>query len=81
MLNRPLRIGTVAGVKSLRLPDRAFNSILTHYCSHRVLTRGEDYVDPCQQHYEELQCERRVVALKRRATALGFVIASAAGTA
>ena len=34
-----------------------------------------EFVDKGQQHYEEQQFERSVAALKRRATALGFVIA------
>ena len=39
-----------------------------------MLTRGEAYVDPGQQHYEEQQRERSIAALKRRAAALGFHI-------
>jgi transposase len=39
-----------------------------------MLTRGEDFVDQGQQHYEEQQHQRSVAALKRRATALGFEI-------
>lgn len=37
-----------------------------------MLTRGEAYVDEGQQRYEELQRQRSVAALKRRAAALGF---------
>jgi transposase len=37
-----------------------------------MLTRGEAYVDQGQQRYEELQRQRNIAALKRRATALGF---------
>lgn len=39
-----------------------------------ILTRGEDYVDQGQQHYEEQQRQRSVAALKRRAAALGFLV-------
>jgi hypothetical protein len=39
-----------------------------------MLTRGEAYVDQGQQHYEEQQRQRSIVALKRRAAALGFQI-------
>jgi hypothetical protein len=41
-----------------------------------MLTRGEDFVDQSQQHYEEQQRQRSVAALKRRAAALGFLIAT-----
>jgi transposase len=37
-----------------------------------MLTRGEAFVDPGQQRYEELQRQRSIAALKRRAAALGF---------
>ena len=46
-----------------------------------MLTRGEDFVDQAQQHYEEQQRQRSAAALKRRAAALGFVIAPMAATA
>ena len=39
-----------------------------------VLTRGEAFVDRGQQRYEERQRQRSIVALKRRAAALGFQI-------
>ena len=39
-----------------------------------MLTRGEEFVDQGQQHYEEQQRQRSVAAFKRRATNLGFVI-------
>ena len=45
-----------------------------------MLTRGEEFVDQGQQHYEEQQRLRSVAALRRRATALGFVIAPTAAT-
>ena len=60
------------------------NTAVAHKLARMVyfmLTRGEEFVDKGQQHYEEQQFERSVAALKPRATALGFVIASvAAGT-
>jgi len=37
-----------------------------------MLIRGEDFVDQGQQLYEEQQRARSIVALKRRAAALGF---------
>jgi transposase len=46
-----------------------------------MLTRGEAFVDQGQQHYEEQQRQRSVAALKRRATALGFVVTPAGSTA
>ncbi len=39
-----------------------------------MLTRGEAYVDQGQQRYEELQRQRSIAALKRRAAALGFKV-------
>ena len=39
-----------------------------------MLTRGEDFVDQGQQHYEEQQRQRSIAALKRRAAALGFAV-------
>ncbi len=44
-------------------------------------TRGEDFVDQWQQQYEEQQRQRSVVALKRRAVALGFAITPTASVA
>lgn len=46
-----------------------------------MLTRGENYVDQGQQHYEEQQRERSIAALKRRAADLGFSIAPRAAAA
>ena len=37
-----------------------------------MLTRGEEFVDKGQQHYEEQQRQRSIAALKRRAASLGF---------
>jgi len=39
-----------------------------------MLTRGEEFVDKGQQHYEEQQRQRSINALKRRASALGFTL-------
>jgi len=46
-----------------------------------MLTRGEEFVDKGQQHYEEQQLARSVAALKRRATTLGFVLTPVAAEA
>jgi hypothetical protein len=46
-----------------------------------MLTRGEAFVDQGQQRDEEQQRERSIVALKRRAAALGFQIDPTAATA
>jgi len=47
---------------------------------YAMLTRGEEYVDQGRERYEELQRQRSVVALKRRAAALGFQVAPIAAT-
>ena len=39
-----------------------------------MLTRGENFVDQGQQHYEEQRRQRSIAALKRRVAALGFDI-------
>jgi transposase len=46
-----------------------------------MLTRGEDYVDQGQTHYEEQQRQRSSAALKRRAATMGFVVAPAPASA
>jgi hypothetical protein len=46
-----------------------------------MLTRGEDYVDQGQQHYEDQQRQRSIAASRRRAADLGFAISPAATTA
>ena len=61
-----------------RMDKPSANTAVAHKLARMVyfmLTRGEEFVDKGQQHYEEQQFERSVAALKRRATALGFVIA------
>lgn len=60
-----------------RMDKPSANTATAHKLARMVyfmLTRGEDYVDQGQQHYEEQQRQRSVAALKRRAAALGFLI-------
>ena len=67
-----------------RMDKPSANTATAHKLARMVyfmLTRGEDFVDQGQQHYEEQQRQRSVAALKRRAAALGFVIAPKAATA
>ena len=58
-----------------RMDKPSANTAVAHKLARMVyfmLTRGEDFVDKGQQHYEEQQRQRNVAALKRRAAALGF---------
>jgi len=67
-----------------RMDKPRANTAVAHKLARMVyfmLTRGEDYVDRGREHYEELQRQRSVAALRRRAAALGFQIAPAAATA
>jgi len=67
-----------------RMDKPSANTAVAHKLARMVyfmLTRGEEFVDQGQQRYEEQQLARSVAALKRRATALGFVIAPAAAGA
>lgn len=60
-----------------RMDKPSANTATAHKLARMVyfmLTRGEDFVDKGQQHYEEQQHQRSVAALKRRAAALGFEI-------
>ena len=60
-----------------RMDKPSANTATAHKLARMVyfmLTRGEDYVDQGQQHYEEQQRQRSVAALKRRAAALGFLV-------
>ena len=60
-----------------RMDKPRANTALAHKLARMVyfmLTRGEDYVDQGQQHYEEQQRQRSIAALKRRAADLGFSI-------
>ncbi len=64
-----------------RMDKPSANTATAHKLARMVyfmLTRGEDFVDKGQQHYEEQQHQRSVAALKRRAAALGFEIKLAA---
>ena len=67
-----------------RMDKPSANTATAHKLARMVyfmLTRGEDFVDQGQQHYEEQQRQRSVAALKRRAIALGFVITPTGVTA
>ena len=67
-----------------RMDKPRANTAIAHKLARMVyfmLTRGEEFVDKGQQHYEEQQRQRSVAALKRRAAALGFAITPAAATA
>ena len=60
-----------------RMDKPSANTATAHKLARMVyfmLTRGEDFVDKGQQHYEEQQRHRSIAALKRRAAALGFEI-------
>ena len=60
-----------------RMDKPSANTAVAHKLARMVyfmLTRGEDFVDKGQQHYEEQQRQRSVAALKRRAATLGFNI-------
>jgi len=66
-----------------RMDKPRANTAVAHKLARVVyfmLTRGEDYVDQGRERYEELQRQRSIAALKRRAAALGFQIAPAAAT-
>ena len=63
---------------SSRMDKPRANTATAHKLARMVyfmLTRGEAYVDQGQQKYEDQQRERSITALKRRAAALGFVVA------
>ena len=67
-----------------RMDKPSANTAIAHKLARMVyfmLTRGEDFVDQGQQHYEAQQRQRSVAALKRRAAALGFVITPIAAIA
>ncbi len=60
-----------------RMDKPKANTATAHKLARMVyfmLTRGEAFVDQGQQRYEEQQRQRSIVALKRRAAALGFQI-------
>jgi len=59
------------------------NTAVAHKLARMVyfmLTRGEEYVDQGRERYEELQRQRSIAALKRRAAALGFQVTPAGVT-
>ena len=67
-----------------RMDKPSANTAVAHKLARMVyfmLTRGEAFVDQGPQRYEEQQLDRSVVALNRRATALGFAITTAAAQA
>jgi transposase len=67
-----------------RMGKPSANTAVAHKLARMVyfvLTRGEEFVDKAQQHYEEQQLARSVAALKRRATTLGFVVTPVAAQA
>ena len=67
-----------------RMDKPRANTAVAHKLSRMVyfmLTRGEEYVDQGRERYEEQQRQRSISALKRRAAALGFQLASAAAAA
>ena len=60
-----------------RMDKPRANTATAHKLARMVyfmLTRGEAYVAQGQQHYDELQRQRSIAALQRRAAALGFQI-------
>ena len=64
-----------------RMDKPRANTAVAHKLARMIyfrLTRGEDYVDQGQQHYEDQQRQRSIAALKRRAANLGFTIAPVA---
>ena len=67
-----------------RMDKPRANTAVAHKLARMIyfmLTRGEDYVDQGQQHYEAQQRQRSIAALKRRAADLGFAITPAAAAA
>jgi transposase len=60
-----------------RMDKPRANTAVAHKLARMVyfmITRGEDYVDQGQKHYEEQQRQRSIAALRRRAADLGFAI-------
>ena len=67
-----------------RMDKPRANTAVAHKLARMVyfmITRGEDFVDRGQQHYEEQQRQRSIAALKRRAADLGFQLSPTAVTA
>lgn len=68
---------------SSRMDKPRANTAVAHKLARMVyfmLTRGEEYVDQGRERYEELQRQRSIAALKRRAAALGFQVTPAGVT-
>lgn len=60
-----------------RMDKPRANTATAHKLARMVyfmLTRGEDFVDKGQQHYEEQQRQRSIAALRRRAATLGYAV-------
>ena len=60
-----------------RMDKPRANTAVAHKLARMVyfmLTRGEEYVDQGRERYEELQRQRSIASLKRRAAALGFQV-------
>ena len=71
-------LGTFYRRLCARMDKPSANTATAHKLARMVyfmLTRGEEFVDQGQEKYERQQGQRSVAALKRRAAALGFVIA------
>jgi transposase len=61
-----------------RMDKPRANTAVAHKLARMVyfmLTRGEEYVDQGRERYEELQRQRSIASLRRRAAALGFQVA------
>ena len=64
-----------------RMDKPRANTATAHKLARMVYfmqTRGEDYVDQGRERYEEMQRQRSIASLRRRAAAMGFQIAPAA---
>ena len=60
-----------------RMDKPRANTATAHKLARMVyfmLTRGEALVDQGQQHYEQMQSQRSIAALERRAASLGFAV-------
>ncbi len=67
-----------------RMDKPRANTAVAHKLARMIyfmLTRGEQFVDRGQQHYEEHQRQRSIAALRRRAALLGFAITPTAAAA
>lgn len=63
-----------------RMDKPRANTAVAHKLARMIyfmITRGEQFVDRGQQHYEQQQRQRSIAALKRRAAALGFELSPA----